>query len=396
INPKEIIENSCSHPESRLDTISTAGPENLCYILFSSGSTGVPKGICVTRRNFAHFLQNFLNNYSINCNDRISQTFGLSFDPALSDIFLAFTNGASLYPLLDEEIYNISNFICENKLTYWSSVPTLARLNTKRQKSFIKSKMNSLRYTTFTGEALEGELCKIWRESAPFCQIENLYGPTETTINICRHILKELSPEQGPIPIGQVYPDHRIALIDSELKQISAINTPGELIVQGPQVTQGYLNDTEETKAKFFEWNRDGHTWYRTGDLVFLDKNGMFVFKGRKDWQLKIAGMRIEPEEIEYVCAQAAPQTRFLAFGDSKSFPQQILGVIDRNLSDNEFESILKHCHKELPRIFVPKRIFFSPSFPTHPSGKIDRQKIEDLLHQGKLLEIWPPKKPHL
>ncbi|MBK9038700.1 MAG: AMP-binding protein [Bdellovibrionales bacterium] len=361
-----------------------------CYYLFTSGSTGQPKCVGITRGNFSSFLANFLPNYLIDHKDRISQTFGLSFDPSLSDIFLALVNGAVLYPLLDSYKFDIANFISRNAITYWSSVPTLVHLNFQRGIDLTSDSLPSLRYTTFTGESLDKEVCRRWKSCAQNSQIENLYGPIEATVNVFRYVIPDIEQEDSRIPIGNCYTDHQFSIVDEELNEIKDVENRGELMISGPQLAKEYFENVPDTQKKFIRWRNNLQLWYRTGDLVSRNGKGQIIFLGRTDWQLKIAGIRIEAEEIEYHFSKISQGIALIVFSDSRLSPAQVIGVIDQRMEKSQLEECLVSMAHEIPPVTVPRKILFLSPFPSVTSGKVDRKTVQQLALSGALPIVWP------
>ncbi|MBK7842432.1 MAG: AMP-binding protein [Bdellovibrionales bacterium] len=362
----------------------------ICYYLSTSGSTGQPKCVGITRGNFSSFLSNFLSNYLISRSDRISQTFGLSFDPCLSDIFLAFVNGATLYPLADSYKFDIANFISKNSITYWSSVPTLVQLNFQRGIDLNANSLPSLRYTTFTGESLDKEVCRRWKTCAQNSRIENLYGPIEATVNVFRYVISDVELEESRIPIGNCYLDHQFAIVDEELNEIKEVGKRGELMISGPQLAKEYVENVPDTQKKFIRWGNNLQLWYRTGDLVTRNAKGQVIFLGRTDWQLKIAGIRIEAEEIEYYFSQRSQGVSLIALSDSRTSPNHVIGVIDQQMEKSKLEDCLASMAHEIPPVTVPRKIYFLSPFPYVTSGKIDRRTVQQLALSEALPIVWP------
>lgn len=362
----------------------------VCYYLFTSGSTGQPKCVGITRGNFSSFLANFLPNYLISHRDRISQTFGLSFDPSLSDVFLALVNGAALYPLLDSYKFDIANFISRNAITYWSSVPTLVHLNFQRGIDLTSDSLPSLRYTTFTGESLDKEVCSRWKNYAQNSQIENLYGPIEATVNVFRYVIPDIELEESRIPIGNCYTDHQFAIVDEELNEIKDVDKRGELMISGPQVAKEYVENVPDTQRKFIRWENNLQLWYRTGDMVSRNGKGQIIFLGRTDWQLKIAGIRIEAEEIECHFSKVSQGVALIVFSDSRLSPSQVIGVIDQRMEKSQLEECLVYMAREIPPVTVPRKILFLSPFPSVTSGKLDRKTVQHLALSGALPIVWP------
>ena len=276
--------------------------DGIAYLLFTSGSTGIPKGVMVAHRNVNAFLKAMAERYEVTPDDRLSQTFELTFDLSVFDLFLAWECGARVCIPTHAQKMLPSKYIQESEITIWFSVPSTAVMMNKLR--MLKPGLYpSLRWSLFCGEALPAEIVEQWLEAAPNSTAENLYGPTELTI-ACT--LYRWDPERskdecelGLVPIGDPYPGMEVLVADEDLQPVAEGET-GELLMTGPQLTPGYWRDAEKTAAAYVTPPGQDRLFYRTGDRVRRSRGkAPMVYLGRMDNQIKIRGYRVELGEIE-------------------------------------------------------------------------------------------------
>jgi len=370
-----------THPPSEISS-------KLAYIMYTSGSTGDPKGVMVSQLNVISWLENMNILYDMNIGFRSSQTYDLSFDLSVADIFYTFFNGGTLCVLSEKEQLIPSEYIERERIEYWSSVPTLVSFMNKM--GFLKpNSFPSIKKSLFCGEPLPQSLAEAWMLAAPNSTIENLYGPTEATIWLTRYEFKKeltnINFRNNNLPIGQPFNNHEIRLIDSN-RNISEKLSPGEIIYKGPQITLGYLNDKNKTNLAFtkFDWDEEGDIWYKSGDIGFYNYEGDLECLGRIDSQIKIAGRRIELGELE-----AALRT-FIILDDIVIVPlrdkedrlESLIGFTMNIISPDDMKEIRIDSQKIIESIFFPKKIINIKEFPITPSGKTDRKKLEEIVKE--------------
>jgi amino acid adenylation domain-containing protein len=355
------------------------------YILYTSGSTGVPKGVIVPVGAVDHFLRAMDSKYALQPEDRIPETAAISFDISIYNMFAAWRAGASLHIIPTKQMMIPSRFIQDHQLTVWFSVPSVATFMA-RMKLLHDGTFPSLRLTFFCGEPLLGTVADQWQKAAPFSRVINMYGPTEATV-MCTG--EDFGPDcamtRDIVAIGRPFDGMKAAVATPELNWIED-EGPGELLLSGPQLALGYFNDPKSTASKFVDI--DGERWYRTGDLALRDRNGTFHYLGRIDNQVKVRGYRVELEDVE---AHLRAVTSCLAVA-AIAWPIQ-----DRSASgivafvveyEGEIESIREAMKQRVPFYMVPTEIHSLLRLPMNSNHKIDRNALTALLASG--LRTWP------
>lgn len=353
------------------------------YLLFTSGSTGIPKGVAISHGNVTSYLQYVQPRYRVSPDDRCSQNFELTFDPSVHDLFVCWNAGATVCPF-PEQYLNPVSLIREKDLTVWSSVPSVAMLASKLG-TLEPQAFPSLRLSLFCGEALPARLAEAWAQAAPRSIVENIYGPTEATITITHYRWDPIrSPREcvnGIVPIGWIFEGQQFCIVNDSLTPVRRGET-GELCLGGSQVANGYLNDPLRTQRQFVRIPGSGEKiWYRTGDLAKQDERGCLYYLGRIDQQVKISGNRVELQEIEQVLREAANTNLAVAvpWPVSEGMASGVVAVIV-GLDPARDEKLIALCKRRLPRYMVPSRIFHLPDLPLNASGKLDRPKIAMLV----------------
>jgi amino acid adenylation domain-containing protein len=363
-------------------------PADVAYLLFTSGSTGVPKGVPVTHANVLHFIDVMTNRYSISSSDRFSQTFDQTFDLSVFDLFVAWESGASVYVIQPLNMLAPTRFVQRHELTVWFSVPSVPAL--MRKKGFLKpGSFPSLRLSLFCGEPLPCASAKAWQQAAPNSVLENLYGPTELTIACLVHRWDPLeSPGlsvNGMVPIGRPFPGLGAVLLDEELRPVPN-GQPGELCVCGPQTVPGYWQDEAKTAERFIAVEVSSSTSirvYRTGDRAARQETGDYVYLGRVDHQIKVLGHRVELGEIEAALRADPTVVEAVAVG----WPVEdgtALGVVAFVTGSGiEPDRLMDGVRLTLPDYMAPRTIRVVEAMPLNSNGKIDRNALRNQLDEN-------------
>jgi len=355
---------------------------SIAYLLFTSGSTGQPKGVMVSHANVLHYVDYMTRRYGIEKSDRLSQTFDLTFDLSAHDLFVTWARGACLCVPTQKQMIKPGAFINEARLTAWFSVPSTA-IFMRRLGELKPGLYPHLRLSLFCGEALPVEVVRDWSAAAPNSIIENIYGPTELTIGCTAYQWNNrTSPaecEQGIVPIGEPFEDMEALIVDEDLREV-AVGCEGELIMTGPQLSKGYWCDEEKTKRGFVSVKGREGVYYRTGDRVRRSApNRPLVYLGRMDNQIKVLGHRVELGEVEAVVRNLSGVDAVVALGwPNGSSADRIELFLEADRFDTQ--PLMDQLKTKLPSYMVPQRIRLLRRFPLNPNGKYDRRALETML----------------
>ena len=349
-------------------------PGDLCYLLFTSGTTGKPKGVPIYHRNLSAFLYMMLESgrYAFDRNDRFLQMFELTFDLSVFSYLIPLSVGASLYPIPRKRIayLEVADILDAKEITVALMVPSVINY---LKPYFGEIRLPKMKYSLFCGEALYHDTLASWALCVPHAKIENLYGPTEATIFCMRYEWDSGEPPhpqgKGIVPIGKAM-EGMVVFNANEHNS----SEEGELCLSGEQVTSGYWNNPGKT-AEAFGKTDSGNTFYRTGDLCKVDQTGNFLYLGRIDNQVKIDGHRVELEEIEFhTRAFCGDQQVIAVVHTSGAGAYYILLFIE---SKKEIRKGLEeYLRKQLPVYMIPKAIVTVDVFPLNSNGKTDRKAV--------------------
>ena len=359
---------------------------NLLYILYTSGSTGNPKGVMVTNNNVLSYLKALHKIWIMTPGFRASQFHEFNFDPSVSDLFFTWSSGGVLCVVPENELLMPFDFIIREKIQIWSSVPTVANFLLK-MKMLKPGIFPSIIKSRFAGEPFSQELANAWSLAANNSTIENHYGPTESTVDVCRYVYSKIDKDKSfsnsIIPIGKPLFGNKILIINKN-QEVLENGKIGEIIFKGPQVTNGYLNDSTKTKSSFvsFNWDDTNDIWYKSGDLGFYNFEGNLECLGRIDNQIKFGGRRVEIGEIESAFRKfdKTKDAKVIAMKDDNNIVKGLYAFITDTLSEQEEKEIKFKIQNYIEKLFVPKKIISIEKFPLTVSGKIDRKKLEEQL----------------
>jgi amino acid adenylation domain-containing protein len=354
--------------------------QHYAYILYTSGTTGEPKGVQISKRNVNAFFGFFLQEYDFNPKDRFLQPYELSFDVSVFSVFCAWNAGASVYVVKDTPAKYLEIFktIQNHGITVASMVPGVLKLAAP----FLQElHFPALRYSFFSGDALYQPDVQKWKPCIPNAQIHNFYGPTETTIVCTRYCWDEQTSaaesHSGIVPLGKVFPGMHFILVDeagSLIDEEDIHKNAGELCFNGEQVIDKYVGN--RSAESFFEHN--GKTWYKTGDWASVNKQGDLIFRGRHDTQVKINGYRVELAEIEKNISLLTKQECKVIMGNPSELPVLIAFVEGSKYTEREMRNELSWY---LPSYMLPSKIIFVEAFPKNENGKTDMNKLKRMLY---------------
>lgn len=364
----------------------SAAGDDLAYLFFTSGSTGKPKGVGVLHRNVQRFVEMSRERYQalgLGPEDRFSQFYDITFDSSMFDLFVGWSFASCLCcPTLPEWI-NPNKYIEKRALTVIDIVPSTGHMM-DRGNGWRPGRFPLLRLARFGGEALSAELAAKLAAAAPNAAVDNVYGPTECTVDASYYRWdRERSPSEalhGVVPIGMAGPRVALSVVDAELRPVP-VGGEGELLIAGPQVTPGYWKDTERTARAFIRLPGSDVVHYRTGDLVRRVPEGQPIpYLGRMDYQIKIAGVRIELAEIEQAMRQASGSDEVVAVGwpPTTGGASGVVGFVARpRVETAELRARLKEM---LPGVMVPKDLRVLDRLPLNVNGKVDRKVLLESL----------------
>jgi amino acid adenylation domain-containing protein len=347
---------------------------DLAYIVYTSGSTGMPKGVMLTHENALSFVEWCSSVFEPTDNDRFSGHAPFHFDLSVLDIYVAIKHGAALY-LISEDLgknpKDLARFIAVNQLTVWYSTPSILTLLLQFG-NLEAHKVPDLRLVLFAGEVFPVKHLRELQRRWPSPAYYNLYGPTETNVCTFAKIPSQVPDDREvPYPIGFACSHCASLVLDDERCEVAA-GDEGLLYISGPSTFRGYWNRPAENAAAFLE--RSGVRWYNTGDLVRWDPDDGFIYAGRKDRMVKRRGYRIELGEIERAL-YSHPRLREVAV---ISVPDPDAGVkIVAYLSCHEGDrpsiiDLKTFCGTRLPAYMNPDRFMFEARLPRTSTDKVD------------------------
>lgn len=371
--------------ETRCD-VDPPSPDDLAYVLFTSGSTGVPKGVQVTHGNIAHYVEALLARLEIEPSLSYAHVSTMSADLGNTGLFLSLWTGGTLHVIGDEcrkdpsalLTYLVKHGVHVLKITpsHWEAIFSLLRSDA--------APVLALRYLILGGEALSAKLARTVLDSGVAQRVVNHYGPTETTIGITVYPMERGNAAAlaslATVPIGRALGQTRLVVREGD-RSYKALDAQGELYVGGPCVSAGYRNNPE-ANAKSFVTDVDGdQRFYRTGDIVRIDEAGVVQFIGRVDRQVKINGYRIELEHIERALKSLDGCEGAAAFATTiRERPAIAAAVLARG--QRTVAAIKADLATILPGYMVPRELRIFDAFPLNPNGKTDLSRLRALLER--------------
>ena len=365
----------------RLEQIREAGSEtDILYALFTSGSTGTPKAVAVSHGAVIRFIGHFTEIFGITEKDNIGNQAPFDFDVSVKDIYSCIMTGASL-ALIPKEYFStpprLLDYLCEKKATtlIWA-VSALTLVSALKGLDYrVPEAVNKV---MFSGEAMPPKQLRIWQEALPDASFVNLYGPTEITCNCTYYPVERKFGDEEKIPAGKAFPGRRVFLLDEHDREIVVPEQTGEICVSGESLAEGYYNNREQTEKHFVMFPVSGgkpERTYRTGDMGYYDRAGELVFAGRKDFQIKHMGHRIELEEIESAMNAVEGVTRSCCIFDREK--NRICGFY---MGDAQPPEVRRSMKRKVPSYMIPSRLSRVESMPLNRNGKTDRERLRLLV----------------
>lgn len=344
---------------------------DLAALLYTSGSTGHPKGVMLTQRNLLAGAESVAEYLGIHADDRLLAVLPLSFDYGLSQLTTAFARGASV-TLLDYLLpRDLHKMIVEHEISVLAGVPTLWHLLAAQP---WLPELTSLRVLTNSGGHLSRAIVNQLRQALPQARLFLMYGLTEAFRST--YLPPEMI-EQKPDSIGKAIPNARIHVLRADGTPCAA-HEPGELVHQGPTVARGYWQDTERTAERFRPLGTHGDMTVWSGDQVRMDEDGYLYFIARQDDMIKSSGFRISPSEIEEALYASGLVREAVALGvQDEALGQHIVAVVSPMHPPLDLVRLQHHLRETLPSYMQPQAIHVLPHLPHTPNGKLDRAALK-------------------
>jgi len=391
-NPYQILHYQELEKNCEILTDNTSrSKDDVLYLMYTSGSTGQPKGITINNENISPFMAWNIDYFKFNKQDRIIQYHNLSFDFSVWEIFEALLSGAVLHIVDDTtsiDIHSFLEYLSTNKITVLNVTPTQFRFMLQYLTMIKSEAFSSLKHLILGGEAFPSSLVEDAIKALPRdCNIYNEYGPTETTISSSIFLCTDHNEYKHPtIPIGLPSANTDYYVLNNDLEPISSGNK-GELYIGGPGVAKGYYQNPDKTNQSFKYFEALDQILYKTGDIVQLLENNHLLFIGRDDSQIKLRGFRRELGEIENAISQInGVENNVVLLKENliHHFEYLIAFVtVKENVLDLNEAILKKELKKKLPEYMIPQHIVIVEQFPMTPNGKVDRIK----LHNYKMLK---------
>ena len=357
--------------------------DEIAYIFFTSGTTGVPKGVPIMFSNLIGFAEamDALEYYDITEEDRVLQMFELTFDLSVMSYMIPLLKGACVYTIPKDKVkYSyIFELMEDHDLTVMLMVPSILQY---LRPYFDEIDCPKMRYSLFCGEALPLDVTAEWSKCIPNARVVNVYGPTEDTIYCTDYEYRndrENKAHNGVLSIGKSMKGNCTIIVDDD-NNILPAGEKGELCLGGVQLTPGYWKNPQKNAEVFFYVDYQGEStrFYRTGDLCVRDDEGDLLYLGRIDFQTKIQGFRVELSEIEFRAKEFLNKKNVVAVAYKNQMTNAEIGMVIESEAF-ELEDLKKYLSQKLPSYMLPSEIKFQSTFPLNTNGKTDRKKLTKL-----------------
>ncbi len=346
------------------------------YVLFTSGSTGVPKGVAVSHRAVIDFIDDFVTRFEFGADERIANQAPFDFDVSVKDIYGALATGSTLVVVprrMFSEPAVLMDFLQGRDITNMTWAVAALCLITSLH-GLEGHQLPTVRRVLFSGEVMPLSHLRAWMERVPQAVFVNLYGPTEITCNCLYHVVDPARSYEGGLPLGAPFAHREILLVDAQGHAVTEPGVEGEILVRGDSLALGYVANPERTAASFCQnplHNRFPDRVYRTGDLAAFDESGELFYRGRVDNQIKHQGHRIELEEVDRALEGVPGVQRCRCVYDHDK--QRLIAFYEGNA---EARDIRQHVLQTLPIFMLPSKIMPIDAMPLTKNGKVDRKAL--------------------
>ncbi|HUF82052.1 MAG TPA: amino acid adenylation domain-containing protein [Burkholderiales bacterium] len=366
--------------ESASNPALAVSPSDLAYVMYTSGSTGQPKGAMILHSGLVNYLCWAIDAYAVKAGDSVPVHSSISFDLTVTSLYPALLAGGQV-ELLPEEAgaSSLVTALRQGKGRGLVKI-TPAHLALLSQQLRPEEVAGMTKVFVIGGENLLAEHLRVWREFAPETRLINEYGPTEAVVGCCVYEVRNTDPHHGPVPIGRPIANTQLHVLDADRQPVPA-GEVGELYIGGAGVARGYLNRPELTQDRFvidpFS-GTPGARLYKTGDLARCRRDGTLEYLGRMDEQVKVRGYRIEPGEIEHALT-AHPDVQscvVLAREDDPGNQRLVAYVIAGKGASPTARTLHEFARQRLPEFMTPAQFVFLDAFPLTYNGKVDRKAL--------------------
>ncbi|MDE6907046.1 MAG: amino acid adenylation domain-containing protein [Lachnospiraceae bacterium] len=378
----ENIEENSKNEENVMTLSRKIIDTDLLYVLFTSGSTGIPKGVGIRHRSVIDYIDWVTEEFSVDEKNSFGNQAPFYFDNSILDIYCMLKTGATMY-IIPKSLFAqpvlLLKYLEKNHIDiiFWVPSALITIAKRKALKNIDLSK--TLKTILFCGEVMPNKQLNYWREHLPDAIYANLYGPTEITDACAFYLVDRDFRDDAPLPIGRPMKNTEILLLDETDSLITPdqVGKIGELCVKGTSLAAGYYNNPKKTSEVFVQnplQNGYEEKLYRTGDLAWYNEYGELMYSGRKDDQIKHMGHRIELGEIETAVSSFCEVHRCCCFYDE--LRQRIVLAVESDIEITKSE-IRERLQQQIPEYMLPGEVLYISKLPLNSNGKIDRKKLK-------------------
>ena len=380
----------------------SAATSDLAYVIFTSGSTGFPKGVVIEHRSALNTVVDVNERFAVGANDRVFALSSLSFDLSVYDVFGLLAAGGTIVVPPPEDLRDPARWLewmRRERVTVWDTVPALMQMLVDHLELHGETLPKSLRLVLMSGDWIPVTLPQRIRALAPgqAPRIISMGGATEASIWSILHPIEEVDPAWTSIPYGRPMANQTWHVLDAHLEP-RPIGAPGDLVIGGAGLAQGYWRDEEKTQASFLRHPGGRGRLYRTGDLGRYLPDGSIEFLGREDFQVKVQGHRIELGEIETVLLQhpAVRAAVVMALGEARGAKRLVGWVVTEEGAEIPLLQLRDYLGGKLPEYMVPASLHYLDALPLTANGKVDRSALptESVANEAEELAFVAPRTP--